>query len=226
MNKFTILMASSVKGYKPRLFDAHSPSVLVEAVKEQYQFKIAPTMDQLAQNPNGPFNFLYGKFKSAGRIIVIEQLLVTYVGVTATSVGASTKIGTDEAREFLDDLSTWVRDEYGVDTHTMFPPYYHSTVEVEFGRPLSSHLREFRDLGNLITNKVHGYGYENCPYELSGFSMHFDTTEQRPPFLGAFSIERRVGAAYGENKYFSQAPLSTQDHRDVLGAMEVMLAIE
>jgi hypothetical protein len=226
MKNFTILMAASVRGFKPNLFDAHSPSVLLDAVKEEYHFRIAPTIEQLAQAPAGPFNFLYGRFKHGGRTIVVEQLLITYVGITATSVGATTKIGTSESSLFLDHLVNYMRKEFGVDTTSRFPNYYHSTVEVEFGRPLSSHFDKFRGLGDLIASKVHGYEYRECPYELSGFSMHFDTSAQKPPYLGPFTVERRVGVPYTDNKYFSQAPLSTKDHENVLSVLETLFALE
>lgn len=226
MKNFTTLMAASVRGFRANLFDPHSSPVLLDAVKEQYHFRIAPSIEQLAQSPAGPFNFQYGKFQHGDQTIFIEQLLVTYVGTIATSVGASTKVGTHEASLFLDDLVEYMHNEFRVDTTSKFPNYYHSTVEVEFGRPLSTHLEKFSEIGNLVSSKVHGYGYRDCPYELTGFSMHFDTSTQRPPYLGVFSVERRVGVPYDENKYFSQAPLNTKDHENVLWVMERLFTLE
>jgi hypothetical protein len=225
MKHLSVLLASAIRSYKPRLFDAQSPYVLTEAVKDKYQFKTAPSVEQLTQNSNGPFNFVYGKFDFKGRTIIIEQLLVTYVGILATSIGASTKTHTDDSDAFLDDLSEWMHKEYGVDTETAYPNYYHSVVEAVLDRPLGSCFPQLQSLSNILASKVEGYGYKcPSPFELSGFSMHFDTASQtQPPYLSAFSIERRDGSPYSANKYFSRAPLRTKDHKDVLAILEETL---
>lgn len=220
MKQFTVLTASAIRSYKPRLFDSQSPYVLTEAVKDKYQFKTAPSVEQLTQNSNGPFSFVYGKFELQGRTIIIDQLLVTYVGILATSVGASTKTNTSDADAFLVDLSGWMQKEYGVDTETAFPNYYHSIVEVILDHPLGVRFPQLQSLSNVLNTKVAAYGYKSN-FEVSGFSMHYDTAiNNQPPYLSAFSIERRDGSPYSVNKYFSRAPLSTEDHKDVLGVLE------
>jgi hypothetical protein len=45
----------------------------------------------------------------------------------------------------------------------------------------------------------------------TGISWGLDPAEQRIP-VHAFTIERRQGAAFAEEKYFSSAPLPTDEH--------------
>jgi hypothetical protein len=70
------------------------------------------------------------------------------------------------------------------------------------------------------------YGLKECPaYEFGGFSMNIDVikSEDLKPMPQPFAIERRVGSTYDEKKYFSQAPLRTQDHQAVLEQIEQIL---
>jgi len=56
--------------------------------------------------------------------------------------------------------------------------------------------------------------------------MHFDIGTRSPltPTPAAFTCERDGrGARYEENKYFSQAPLRTGDHKAVLTELEKIL---
>jgi hypothetical protein len=59
------------------------------------------------------------------------------------------------------------------------------------------------------------------PYEFQpgGVSLGIDPEEQRIP-VPAFSIERREGVAFSENKYFSAAPVSTDTHLALIEEFE------
>jgi hypothetical protein len=211
----TPLIASIIMSLRPRLLDTVSVFALVDAVAQRYQFKTVPTPDQLSA---GPANFHFGKIECEGRTIIIEQLLVTYVDVRATSVGATTKTSTDDAAFFLSDLVEFVRSEFRLDTSRVYPDYFHSILELVFERGLS--FPDFRNLGELITGIVTGYGFQSSAYELSAFHLYVDQTIQNLPRALPFTLERRAGAVFSENKYFSQAPLKTEDHKRVLLEIE------
>ena len=106
------------------------------------------------------------------------------------------------------------------------PRAYFHQVEFVLPKPLSQHFGELQLIGAAISAFVNGYGVENCPlYEFGGFSMNFDLVKffDLQPMPQPFAIERRVGSKYEENKYFSQAPLRTQDHRAILEQIEQLL---
>jgi hypothetical protein len=218
MNK-TVLTASTLRSYKPRLFDTASPFGLLEAVKEKYEFKSAPTLEYVAANAQGPFNFLYGKFPHEGRTIIIEQFLVTYVGVAATTIGATTKTNTNDSDAFLNDLETLAKMEK-VDTSTVAPDYHHSILEVTFSRSVSGYFGQLQGTIEKLTQRVRAAGFDVSNFEVSGFSLQTDISQQRRHIIGAFSIERRAGVPFSENKYFSQAPLRTAEHEELLRELE------
>jgi hypothetical protein len=214
-----VLTAAAFRGLKPRLFDSVIPLQLVESIKEQYNFR--EVQNQWPET----LGFTYGESRGGDSIIVIEQLVIHHVGTRATSVGASTRTSTDDADLFLDNFLAWAKEKHKIDTLSELPPAYHSRLEFVLKKPLSSRFDDLRNLGKAITNLVKGYGSRDCPeFELGGFSMHFDTTKDSLlPTPRPFAIERRVGADYGENRYYSEAPLRTEDHKAVLEQLEQML---
>lgn len=213
--KTTVLIGSVILSLRPRLLDAISVFALVDAIAQRYQFKTVPTAEQLSA---GPANFHFGKMERDGRTIIVDQLLVTYVDVRATSVGATTKTSTDDAAFFLADLSEFVRSEFQLDTSRAYPDYFHSILEAVFEQGLT--FPDFRNLGEMITSLHTSYGFSAQPYELSSVNLYVDATIQTLPRALPFTFERRAGASFAENKYFSQAPLKTDDHRRVLLEIE------
>jgi hypothetical protein len=223
MKSFTVLRAAAFRGLKPQLFDAVNMLELVDATKRRYEFLKCPDLEK----PSESFDFQVGKLRAGNRVIKIEQFLVAYVGTQATSLGAAARTSSDDADLFLEDFTLWAKGEFGLDTTPLFAPAYHGQVEfvLETDR-LSNRLEELNELGKAITNIIQGYGLKECPqFGLSAFTLHFDTIDLAmiKPIPTAFAIERRVGARYSENKYFSQAPLKTGDHKAILERFEALL---
>jgi hypothetical protein len=223
MKSFTVLRASAFRGLKPQLFETIAPLELVEAAKQRYNFVKVPIAEK-----NEPFDFQIGKLKVDGKVIKIDQFVVSYIGTQATSLGAATRTTTDDADLFLDDLIAWSQEEFGLDTDSLFPPAYHGQVEfvLEKGQ-LADRFKKLNGLGDAITKIIRGYGLNECPdFALNSFSMHFDTNDPAltKPIPTVFAVERRVTARYAENKYFSQAPLKTADHKAVLEQLEKILS--
>lgn len=228
MKTTAVLRAAAFWSLKPRVFDRVSPLVLVDAVKQRYHFSQSPNPDQLAFSAQSspPASFVYGKMNIRGRDVVIEQLLVTYLGTQVTSVAASTRTSTDDADVFLKELSEWVREEYGVDVSTIYPVTYTSTLEVIFDKPLRRSFKQVEVLGREIGKIVRSYGFDNCPdFEFSGFSLGYDSTSPSTVMWVPFSIERRLGVPYEDNAYFSQAPLRTKDHERLLEKLERIVSV-
>ncbi len=221
MESFSVIRASAFRALKPWLFDKIIPLELISAVKQQYQF-LKP--DVAASN--APIDFQAGKFEYDGKVTSIEQFVVAYVGNRATSLGASTRISSDASESFLEKVIEWAAREYGLDTKEVLPRAYFSQVEFVLSKPLSEHFAKLGEMGGAITSFVQSYGLKDCPlYEFGGFSMHFDLVENDDlkPNPQPFAIERRVGSSYEERKYFSQAPLRTQDHKAILERLERLL---
>lgn len=225
MKIIAVLSAATIRSLKPRLFDGVSYHLLAEAISQRYQFRAAPSPEQLSQ-PTLSVTFVHGVFNHANRTIVIDQLSITNLLNRVTSIGASSKTSTDFVDSFLEDLLTWIATEHRLDTSNLLPVSYQTQLDVEVEKPISEKFRALGALGIAITNLLKSHRLELATgYELAGFSMQVDQTKVRDiPFPTAFLIERRVGVPYQENRYFSQAPLKTKDHEAVLGQLEQILS--
>ncbi len=219
--KATVLRAAAFRSLGPRLFDAVILAELIEAVKARYNFRQVPTLAELAEKPG---NFGYGELKRGDVLIVIEQMVISYVGVQATSVAASTSTSTEDSDFFLDDIIGWFGEKYRLDTASPFAPAYQSSLEAVFREAITDRFEKLRPVGQQIAQFVKRYGVQNCPdFVLEGLSMHFELSPALIPSPVAFSIQRRIGSRYADNKYFSQAPLKTKDHEAVLEQLETIL---
>ena len=191
----TVLIGSVIAALRPRLLDSVSIFTLVDAVSQRYQFRNAPNAPQLQA---GPADFHYGKIERDGRTIVIEQLLVSYVDIRATSVGATTKTSTDDAAFFLADLLGFVHSLFSIDITRTYNDYFHSILEVVFDNDIF--FPEFETLGQTITSLIRGYNMTFPEYRLTGLNLHTDPTLQTIPTGLPFSLERRAGAAFFGNE--------------------------
>src|SRR6266403_5454585 len=104
MKSIAVLRAASFRSLAPRLFDSVILAELIEAIKVKYNFRQVPTVAEVAQKPA---DFGYGEIRRGDSLIVIEQLVVSYLGVQATSVAASTRTSTDDSDFFLDEVMGW-----------------------------------------------------------------------------------------------------------------------
>jgi len=224
MQQFSVIRASVFRALRPWLFDKVMPLELATAVKQRYEFIKAPSD---GTQLNQPVDFQAGKFKWSDKVIGVEQFVVAYVGNKATSLGVSTRESTDASEAFLEDLIAWASRQYNLDPKEVLPRSYFSQVEFVLSRPLHERFAELRPISDGITEFVRGYGLEQCPlYEMTGLSLNYDFVkyEDLKPGPQPFAVERRLGATFDENKYFSQAPLRTQDHRTILERLETILS--
>jgi hypothetical protein len=190
------------------------PHDFYREIKRYYNFDQGPT-----QNPSGTNQFHFGRFGD----ISIEQINLTSIDQRATSIGVLTKMSTDDGIAVSDDLLKWAANTYKLDIKEIEPVFYHSQVEVTFDGSFAK-LAGLQILGARVSDFLRQYGFKEGPtYDLSGFSLHLDTVGYLGPVPTPFTLERRVGARFDENKFFSQAPLQTKDHERILGELESLL---
>lgn len=200
---------------------------LVDGLKARYGFRHTPPGQELINPPaNQPANFLWGKCELAARVVTIESLQVQNYAGLATTVSVTTRTSTDDSDLVLADLAKWVAENFSVNARQVFPTNYVSQLEFLSERSLAEQLKVLKPLAGFITKLVRGYGFTACPdYEPSAVYLFFDNSKltNPPTFAGSFLVDRRAGAPYEENRYYSQAPLKTHDHIAALGELEKAL---
>lgn len=185
----------------------------VKAVQEKYGFLQGPTTLQEFDSSKG-VTFLHGTFappkprlpKGKGQNrIVIDRFQIYTNGVLVETKGF-----TEDADQFLDDVTQWAMEEFGITIHPNIPirKAYLTNLEVEFP---GAELPNF-PLQKTLEGFLIGYGQTPSQFSTAGLTFHCDLTHVQPPLPTAFQIIRREGVPYSSNLYYSTAPLSTQDH--------------
>ncbi|MGB7229926.1 MAG: hypothetical protein WBD26_19465, partial [Candidatus Acidiferrales bacterium] len=88
---------------------------------------------------------------------------------------------------------------------------------------LATNCRAFRNLAENVKKSVREITGEDLNHELTGVLVDYDQLERKHP-LGRFSIQRRDNTPFSEDKYFSDAPLTTDAHLKILEQFEADLS--
>jgi hypothetical protein len=97
---------------------------------------------------------------------------------------------------------------------------YDSHVVVRGNFPIMSEISKITDhVGTRISKLMGNYGMPR-EYTPFGFSMSYDHGAGHRWNTSSFLLERRGGEPYDKGLYFSTAPLSTNDHLDLLHSLD------
>jgi hypothetical protein len=183
----------------------------------RYSFKSFPkSVNEVDEKTKG-FVFKTGEFQAKDDVITVNVSLFTD-GLVAESWAS-----TEKTDAFLEDLLQSAASRYGLvyGPSTIRTKWYVSEITVHFDCPLSNAVPHIMPVCNIMTEVFKRHGLP--PFEFTGMLFAPDTsaTSYKPP---SFAIERKVGAAFSENRFWSRSPFTTEDHLRVLGEFEQMLA--
>lgn len=188
---------------------------LVQQLKARYAFLDAPKdRDLIPSDPPRGAEFRHGRLKLFDRTIVIDKFTIFNDGLVADSSSS-----TDDMDLFLNDLADWARNEIPKALPTG-PRYYVSQIEVKLNQHLDSFAPRFWQVGQEITERLATYQIDAPRYEVTAVYLNFDQMGKPNPQPGAFSIDRRLNRPFSESTWFSQAPLKTNDHIDLLRRLD------
>ena len=147
---------------------------------------------------------------------VIEQLIIYTYGIVL-----DTRISTQESRRLLEEAFEWGRKELGF----AYKPdmvkrwQYASSVTFRSTVQMTGVNSAVEKLAASVAKGVADAMGENLKYDLAILSVDYDQLTRKHP-LGRFSIQRRDNTPFSENKYFSDAPLPTDIHIQLLEQFE------
>lgn len=218
MKLFSVLSARSIW-----LFDTFrlnprgiSNKVLIEGVKSRYDFSKAPS--SMLEQENGGLVFDHGEFKT-------EDGKRIYVNLKAYSDGiiGTTMSSTQHATEFLTDLGLYIAS-----LGFSFPPDEHirkgfaSVLLVESDVELIRINPALKKVLDFIHSRLVSLDGNPRNYQISGIGA-WTEDNQKPYAPMAFRFERRIGTPFRENLYYTEAPLQTEEHLELLNQLEEML---
>jgi hypothetical protein len=188
----------------------------VQSITARYGFLSSPTNPLEAVSTGAKFQ--HGRFTVDDTPAVIKELGIYNDGIIVNA------FNTRVADLMLDDFFSWTTEKFQLrERQTHNPRTYVSVVVIEFERPTEPALGKLAQVSELFSeslNSAYGWNYE---YNLQRIAFAVDPMTIPPLRNTQFFIERRLQTPYSENRWFSGAPLQTEQHLRLLEAIESQL---
>ncbi len=198
--------------------DGYDSRVIFDSIVERYNFSIGPDFSVSRESQSG-FRFEMGTFDLKGKAIEIGGLIVFADGIVAA---AST---TDYAEAFLHDLIDWLRQRMGFRSPRSEPRrLFLSNIVFDLDRSMDVLIPKHTKLSKDIHKSVSKHFATDQSPRLSKIEFDFDDSSNSSGVkISGFTIERRAGVPFEVDRYFSSAPLRTQEHISLLETIEKQL---
>ncbi len=190
---------------------------LARAIEEKYGFFQGPRVIEDYDLSKGVV-FLHCEYRGQ----IIDKLSIFNDGIVCDAKGP-----TELSDDFVDDVLETLRELAGLDSEAgkTRVQIYMSRLEVHSELDVGKFFLAFSEFGKSVASSIRGYGQNVNDYVPSGLSFHYDWPNPKEPRPPAVTFERREGVAYGENIYFSSAPLRTNDHLKHLMELEMAFGL-
>ncbi len=191
---------------------------LIRMVTERYGFAESPSVETTMKQ--GAI-FKQGRFIVGGKKFNIPDMGVFNDGVIVST------FDTKDSEYILDDALMWLKETFGIrDPQTIIPRTFFSQFVVELESSVEDALRIFDKVRKLFHQSMQDTykGIEIPAVGLSSIGFGIDSKNIPGIREPIFSLERRVGRPYTENRYFCSAPLKTEDHLELLAVLADAIA--
>jgi len=211
-----VLLARTIQLFRTNATVGYLPDV-AKMIVEHYEFVVSPKKDELfpvLPQPSGQpkaVEFKHGRLrKPDGRVLVIQQLAMFNGGFAV-----DTTTSTEDSDIVLRDLIMLLQPETPSELK-QGTKLYVSQVEIQASPSIENLVPASATLGVSITSLLQSYGLEVARYQVADLTFGADPLGLTPPAPIPFQLQRRIGVPYKGNIWYSQAPLTTRDHVNVL----------
>ena len=183
---------------------------LVKFIQEKYRFVDFPqTVEHLTGDS---FAFKLGHYNGS---TIAELTLYN------EAIFASSDVSTDVLDTFITELIQFARSEFQMNiVQIESQNLYNSRIEVEVKSGFDNWLNIFKPISDQLASAATDAGITSTGYGLVGFSLGAEGPDVVKP--GRFLFERRAGNAFSDNIFFSEAPLSTRAHIELVERLEAL----
>jgi hypothetical protein len=190
----------------------------IDKITEKYKFKAPPTITGAleAQKKNEPVHFAAGEFMSTAGVNVVIDLKVYNDGFLADC-----RSNTKDSEMFLADLLAWIPAGLGL-PRVEVPirkKMYVSELQMESKHQLMMINPKLAPLSKSLAALVPKGSATS--YDLSSLAFATDPKDGTP--LLNFKFERLINVPFAEHRYYSSAPVHTDDHLELLENLEEIL---
>jgi hypothetical protein len=190
----------------------------IDRISERYKFKGPPTITAAldAQKKNEPVYFAAGEFMSLSGVNVVVDLKLYNDGFLADC-----RSNTKDSEMFLTDVFSWLPAGLGLPKTdvSIRKKMYVSELQMESKHHLIMINPKLATLNKALAAMVPKGSATS--YDVSSLSCATDPKDGTP--LLNFKFERLVNTPFAENRYYSSAPVQTDDHLELLDNLEKIL---
>jgi hypothetical protein len=187
-----------------------------EKISEKYKFAKAPK-NALDFDEQKALSFKSGTFVNSKGTSVL-------IGYTVYSDGlvVDTMSSTDDSTEFLVEVTNWMNQDYGLTLPSGIKKIWLSQMDVECETPLVKLNLRLPKFLKFIESRVKPADGNPRQFDVGGLDFWTeDVNKPGAPVMVKF--ERKWQAPFSANHYFSQAPLETREHIELLNELELLL---
>jgi len=187
---------------------------LVKEIVAHYNFQKFPKEFKDFDEQKG-VEFLQGKYGD----MVIDKAVIYSNGLLI-----DTRENTKISEQLIEEALVWGKSKFGLAYHSglIRRVGYLSQLTFYSDVPLNALNPALKKLSDRITSAVTEIHKEPLDYQTTGVVIAHDPLKRKNP-LAAFTILPRVETPLSEHKYFSEAPLPTDLHWELLEEFEAAL---
>lgn len=191
----------------------------IDRISDRYNFQSPPTLASAieAQRKNEAVHFAAGSFLSSAGIDIAVDLKVYNDGFLADC-----RSNTKDSESFLADLVAWLPGGLALPKTevSILKRLYVSEMIVKPDSPLALINPKLSGLAQKLSSLVP----KGSPtsYDISSLAIATDPKDGTP--LVGFKFERQVNMPFNQNRYYTSAPIHTDDHWSLLESLEAILS--
>lgn len=184
---------------------------IARALVERYGFQKYPqSYDQFDEQKGVEFH--EGKWKG----IVIQKFTIF-----SSLLTLETRSDSEASKKILEDILTWGAERFKLNYKPELISHfaYVSSVTFYSEAPLLEGNAPIRNLAERTGKRVSDIWKEPFQYNGAHVAVGHDPMSRKYSIAG-FTISRRAETKFSDHKYFSEAPLPTKDHLELLEMYE------
>lgn len=199
--KHAILETTAVRVINDKSDRSLFPPRLSDLIKDRYSFVEYPKSVEEYSGGAG-LQYRYGYYGD----FIIDKAVVYNDAIFVTA-----SVHSDRLDVLIDDIILQIEGEFSVTLDkTNAISLYNSKIEIEAGGGFSGWLKQLEPVQRFLESAARRNGIDVKSYEVGGVSVSGEGDGDIKP--GRFLFERRVNHPFGDNMFFSEAPLSTSEH--------------
>jgi len=187
---------------------------VLSEIGKRYSFLKTPDMKEMieARNKNQPFVLQHGSFK---------DVEITALTIYRDAIFADTRSSTQDSEAFLVDVFEWVTELGLLDYKTIaIRRYYVSEIYVSLNKSLNVINPKFSQFAKMLEEKTKT-SHKKLHFEAASLGFWIDPDIKHAHVH--FRLERQADIGFDEGRYYSMAPLETDEHLKALEILEEMM---